>query len=518
MKNNVDIIEFSQLKHKVAAVWTRVSSKKQKENNCSLETQKRCCEEYAQLNGIKIKKYYGGTFESAKTEGVMYKKMIAEIAKDREINIILVHSFDRFSRAGVEAIMTKTYLHTQGIYVVSATQKTDPDTAAGEFAENMFFIFNQFENKLRRDKSITGMRNCLKKGQWYSKPPLGYTKEKVGKEHVLKVNADGELLRKAFKWKAEGLSDKVVIERLAALGLHIDHRHFNKIIHNRFYCGYIRHKLLGSEEIRGTQEVLIDEATWNKINNVSKVGCEHKKVTENLPLKHHIICSDCGTYFTGYTVKKKGIDYYKCNKIGCKSNHNADRLHKQYEDLLNTYKIPTEFMPIFSKVLHKVFSVYTNEENNIKSALLKRHTELIKKKDEVQIKYGLGEINEEVYVKTNSHLMQELFNVESKLENVSKNLSNLEAYIDVAMVMSCRLGVLWRNGDFENKQMLQKLIFPNGVLYDKNLGTYRTDNENEVFALFRRLSADYMNYKTKTKTEFLQSSPLVALRGIEPLF
>lgn len=35
--------------------------------------------------------------------------MIAEVAKDKEINIILVYSFDRFSRAGTEAIMTKAY-------------------------------------------------------------------------------------------------------------------------------------------------------------------------------------------------------------------------------------------------------------------------------------------------------------------------------------------------------------------------------------------------------------------------
>lgn len=163
-KNKVKITEFSKLERKVAALWTRVSTEKQERNNCSLENQQRICREYAERNGITIKKEFGGTHESAKTEGRRYREMIAEVAKDKEINIILVYSFDRFSRAGTEAIMTKAYLKAKGIYVISATQATDPDSAAGTFMENILFLFNQFENDLRRDKCVMGMTECLRKG------------------------------------------------------------------------------------------------------------------------------------------------------------------------------------------------------------------------------------------------------------------------------------------------------------------------------------------------------------------
>ena len=104
------VTKFSELENKVAALWTRVSTERQEEHNCSLETQERICREYAANHGITIKKQYGGTHESAKTEGQLYRKMIAEVATDRDINVILVYSFDRFSRAGHEAIMTKAYL------------------------------------------------------------------------------------------------------------------------------------------------------------------------------------------------------------------------------------------------------------------------------------------------------------------------------------------------------------------------------------------------------------------------
>ena len=123
-KKKVLVKEYSRLERKVAALWTRVSTEKQERNNCSLENQQRICKEYAERHGITIKKEFGGTHESAKTEGKMYREMIAEVARDKEINIILVYSFDRFSRAGEEAIMTKAFLKTQGIYVISATQAT----------------------------------------------------------------------------------------------------------------------------------------------------------------------------------------------------------------------------------------------------------------------------------------------------------------------------------------------------------------------------------------------------------
>lgn len=246
------VTEFAKLENKVAALWTRVSTEKQERNNCSLENQQRICREYAERYGITIKKEFGGTHESAKTEGRMYREMIAEVARDKEINIILVYSFDRFSRAGSEAIMTKAYLKAKGIYVISATQATDPDSAAGTFMENILFLFNQFENDLRKDKCVTGMRECLKKGYWFGKVPLGYDRKKVGREHIITINEDGRKLRNAFLWKAnDGLGDIAIVDRLKSLGLDVDRKHLNKILHNPFYCGYIKHNLLGDEVIKG---------------------------------------------------------------------------------------------------------------------------------------------------------------------------------------------------------------------------------------------------------------------------
>ena len=515
-KSKEKVVEFSKLTNKVAAVWTRVSTERQADTNGSLESQRRICTEYAESHAIRIKKYYGGTNESAKVEGKLYREMIAEVARDKEINIILVYSFDRSSRAGYEAMMTKAYLKAKGIYVVSATQATDPDSAAGGFMEDVIFLFNQFENNLRKDKCITGMVECLRNGNWNSKPPLGYDKLKVGRERVLTVNEKGKILRNAFVWKAtEGIGDIEIVQRLKGLGLVIDRKHLNKILHNPFYCGFIQHSLLGDEVIKGNQEILIDEATFNKVNSISNAGYEHKEITEPFPLKRHIICSDCGGYLTGYTVKARGRDYYKCNKKGCKSNHSTEKLHQKYINLLNGYNIPDEFIPILTDVLRKVFEEYNQSKGETKKVLLKRKTECENRINAVKVRFGLGEINSEIYTATMSELNSRLAEIRRNLEDAGKNLSNMMNYINQTIEISCKLGSLWRDSDFSNRQKIQNLVYPGGIYFDKKKDDYRTENENEVFKIFRRFTAVCEGGKEKATTDFARLSPSVGMRRLE---
>ena len=520
-KNKKLVVKFKELENKVAALWTRVSTERQEENNWSLDTQERICREYADTHGITIKKHFGGTHESAKTEGELYRKMIAEVARDKEINIILVYSFDRFSRTGTEAIMTKAYLKTKGIYVVSATQATDPDSAAGEFMENIIFLFNQFENSLRRDKSVTGMTECLKRGDWYGKPPLGYDHRKEGKSHILTVNDTGRILKNAFVWKAEGVGDMEIVKRLKSYGLTIDRRHLNKLLHNPFYCGYITHNLLGVDErgepvqVKGNQERLIDESLFTKIQNQSRAGYEHQEETDNFPLKRHVKCADCGGYLTGYTVKARGRDYYKCNKKGCKSNHSTEKLHSKYITILNGYGVPDAFIPILSKVLKKVFDTYNENKGTAKSLFKKRETETLKKIEEIKVKHGLGQIDKSVYNATLSHLNTSLAEIRRGLEESSQNLSNERKFIDRVIATACKLGTFWKEANFTTRQTLQNLVFPNGIIYDKVLDDYRTDEENEVFKIFRRFTTSYMVDKERATTEFLRLSPEVGMRRLE---
>ncbi|TRU41491.1 MAG: recombinase family protein, partial [Microcystis aeruginosa Ma_QC_Ca_00000000_S207] len=63
-------------------IYTRVSTKEQADNNMSLDTQRKYCELFAQKNGYTIMGYYGGTYESAKTdERNEFNKMLTTVKK-----------------------------------------------------------------------------------------------------------------------------------------------------------------------------------------------------------------------------------------------------------------------------------------------------------------------------------------------------------------------------------------------------------------------------------------------------
>mgnify|MGYP003400173825 CR=1 FL=1 len=90
----------------------------------------------------------------------------------------------------------------------------------------------------------------------------------------------------------------------------------------------------------------------------------------------------------------------------------------------------------------------------------------------------------------------------------------MEKIVDKVVLMCCQLGDLWIDGDFESRQDLQKLVFPNGILLDKENCNYWTENENEVFKIMRLFSSTYSDNKEKTTNDFHHLSRSL-LQGVD---
>lgn len=96
-------IDNSQLA-KTAVIYTRVSHSSQ-EDNTSLESQRKRCEEYATANGYSVVEYFGGTHESAKTDDRKeFNRMLTFVKRNKRVNYILVYSYERFSRTGADGM------------------------------------------------------------------------------------------------------------------------------------------------------------------------------------------------------------------------------------------------------------------------------------------------------------------------------------------------------------------------------------------------------------------------------
>lgn len=275
-----------------AVIYTRVSTKEQAENNASLETQLKYCKELANKKGLEVSEYFGGTYESAKSdERKEFQKMLNYVKRRSNVGYIIVYSYDRFSRTGANGAYISDQLKRQGIVTISATQEVDTSTSAGSFQQNLYYMFSQFDNELRRDKSVSGMQEKLRKGHWTGAYPFGYTNANPGKGKTPKfvITKEGKLLKQAFLWKANSnMSHVEIANKLQEKGLKINDKRLSVLFRNPFYCGLIVNSLIPGEVIEGNHQPMITKELFLKIHNLLNTGTETRKYCvddENLPLK-----------------------------------------------------------------------------------------------------------------------------------------------------------------------------------------------------------------------------------------
>ena len=511
-------------KEKVAAIWTRVSSADQYKTNYSIDTQRQGCYEYCKRNGIRVKKEFGGENESAKEAGDLFLDMIGEVLNDPEYNCIVVFDFDRFSRDSNDGIIYKTKVKRCGITVKSVNQPIDSNNVLAEQIENILIIIADIDNAMRRHKCHEGMVGCINRGEWYSRPPLGYDSKKDGRHHVITVNEKGRILRNAFQWVATEpeITQNEIIERLKRLGLVISKSRLSAILHNNFYCGRLEHKYLNTENldkpyIMGVQEPLVSEEMFDRVQNIlagNHCKYEQAEETPRFPLKKFVFCAKDGHLMTGYTTK--GKEYYKCPVKGCKTNISADEVHQQYSVLLDRYKLSEALVPVFTKVLDKKYR--ENEDMKVEaiSNLRKNLATLKTKQKTVTRRYATGEIEKVVFDEVQGDLNAEILAIENELQQLEKNISNLSKYISRSVEIASQLGGYWRKRDYKLCQKIQKLTFPDGIKWDGEKRCFRTDGENVFLAKIALVEASVGGWAKKEQDKSCDLSCLVAEAGLEP--
>jgi site-specific DNA recombinase len=504
-----------------AVIYTRVSTKEQMDNNHSLDTQKKFCQEYADKHGLEVLTYFGGTYESAQTdERDEFNRMMKFCNRiEKKVSHILVYTLDRFSRSGENAIYISAELKTRGIVIVSVTQPIDTTSHAGALQQNIQFIFSKYDNDLRRQKAVDGMREKVRRGEWMGRPPLGYSKIREDGFEKIVINAKGELLKKAFYWKVrDGLSNMEILRKLKDSGLDLKCKQaLTKIFKNPFYCGMMAHKMLDGEVLVGKQPALVPQDIFLRVNDIQLAnnvsGYRHNVGNENLPLRQFVKCDDCQTAFTGYIAKKR-IYYYKCNQAGCKCNRNADFMHKGFLKKLENFQIKKGAYNLLLHSFGRMYEVLTEASFEGRKSMEMRIAAMREKQGKLEERFAFGEIDRVIYDKFAAPLKVDLNTLEKEKEKeVQIRLSNGEDYWKFALEKSVNLTSAWGSGGLHEKVKLQKLIFPDGIPFSKEINDYRTPNVNMIFGLFDRINKGFEPNKKGLLVRDLLKVPSSADRG-----
>lgn len=479
-------------------LYTRVSGAKQMDG-LSLETQLKGVQEYAKRHKLLIREHFGGTYESAQTdERKEFQRMIKYMKTTKhKISKILVYSLERFSR-NENSIWLSSQLRKLGTEIVSVTQPIDTSNPAGIMQQKMLFLFGEFDNQLRRQKSMAGVKERLLKGDWCAKPPVGYDIIRINGERKIVLNETSKIIKKIFLWKVqERLPNEQIRQRLLNLKVNFCLRRIAEILTNPFYCGMMVHKALEGDVLEGRHERLINKEMFLQVNGIlaeRKLGLQTKKERPEIALKRFMKCDACKQPMRGYIAKDTDVPYYKCNTPGCKCNRNANVLNGLFMEQLNGFKVNKKCYKLIDRYLKYTFNQMNASITENQSAEMARIAELNKKIERLEERYVLEEISGDIYQKYKQRFEIERDEIEARMKNNTIELSRLDSFIHFSFNAAENLHKMWQKGDYTQRQELQNAFVLEGISYNRKKDECRFEKTNYFLERVTDLSGEMAKF------------------------
>lgn len=231
-----------------AVIYCRVSTKEQ-ESNLSLPVQEKTCREYCDANGWTVLRIFKEAESAKSTNRMQFMEMLKFCTENRRaVRAVVFYDASRFSRETADYYQVKGYLKSKGVDTRSATQGFD-NSPSGEFMETVLAGWATYDNRLRADKTIRGMKAAMERGRWPGRAPIGYINVLNARRDEPNIAQDQEraaLIKRAFELYGTGTQTKSeVLRTITDLGLRdrsgnqISPQEFDKILRNPMYAGWM---------------------------------------------------------------------------------------------------------------------------------------------------------------------------------------------------------------------------------------------------------------------------------------
>lgn len=327
--------DIRQTKH-ITALYERLSHDEDGpgESN-SIQNQKKVLEQYAQQHGFRPIRHYtddgisGGTFERPG-----WKRLIADVEAG-EIGCVLVKDMSRIGRDYLQVgYYTEVFFPEKGVRFIAVSNAIDSqEQESGEFAPFLNVMSEYYLHDLSR-KIRGAVEVKAQAGQHLSnRCPYGYRKDPEDGNHWLVDEEAAAVVLRIFHMALEGLSANTIAKRLSAE--QIPTPRYYRFQHSGNICKRPEHPTTWSSKtvkdilsmpdymgwtvnrkrrsdtykdkarrtspenwqiVRGTQDAIVDEALWNRVQAVrqEKKGPTPRRFPERHPLDGVVFCADCG--------------------------------------------------------------------------------------------------------------------------------------------------------------------------------------------------------------------------------
>lgn len=469
-----------------AVIYCRVSSQEQVKN-LSLETQTEACLQYCRSQGMEVAEIFVERGESARTaDRTELQKMLAYCRKRQgHIQFLVVYMLDRFARNQYDHHALKAYLMKLGITLRAVAQPID-DSSTGQLMEGILAAFSEFDNNMRRERTVTGMKAALEKGKWVFPTPVGYRKELMpdGSKNLAPDPEKAPLVRKAFEMAASGVYEPAdILEELQSLGFQgkrgkaISNNSLHSLLHNPIYYGRVRVDKWEIDTL-GSFEPLISEETFAKaqlhLSEKRPPISAYRRNNPDFPLRRFVSCGICDRPLTGGWTRgrSKRYGYYECKS--CQEVRiRKSELEEGFMELLDSLRPAEEVLKLLSAA---VLDRWNDEQKDTvakRRAAERKLSELRQRKERLVEAYVYDSaLDKETYQQHLARIEEQLTLAELELYDAKVDEFDIDGVLGFAEHLVTHSSRLWVEADLDQRQRLQRLFFPEGLTWA--YGEFRT--------------------------------------------
>ncbi len=462
-----------------AVIYCRVSTKEQVEEGNSLVTQERACREYAQKHGYEIVETYIEQGESAKTvDRTELKKMMSFCSnKKNDIQAVVAYKIDRISRNTDDYSQIRMNLKRYGVEIKSTSEFFE-SSPAGRFMENIIANVAQFDNEVRTERCVGGMKGAVTEGRYVWKAPIGYSNVRVNGKATIAPNNQAYLVRELFKNVAKGNRSVMEINQdLFKKGLSKDGAtSFAKsrvyaILHDELYIGNIKKFGL---RIKGNFEPIISEELFNRVQVVLKTDKPRKPYLINnpdFPLRR-FIKSQTGEKLSGAWSKGKfqyyGYYFFRELKVYIAK----DVLEKLFVRYFNMFSCTKDQIKYIDKMIHDYIEGMKYRTLSLNNNRQEKEKYLLEKKQQIIDKNLKGIYSDSTAKEQLEQIENDLWEIKSTKQVQDDTSEVPERVFKELNEMLSNPGVYWKKKPFYVKLRFQEFAFPEGlILSDMKLRT-----------------------------------------------
>jgi site-specific DNA recombinase len=293
---------------KQAVLYARVSTKDQEKEGFSIPAQLKFLREYAVKNSLKIVREFVDV-ETAKTTGrKQFGEMVHFFQKHVPCRTVIVEKTDRLYRnfrdcVTLEDLGVELHLPKEG-QIIGKDAKSQTKLVHGI---QLVIARNYIENL--REEVRKGMREKASQGIYPSRPPMGYTNNKL--KHTIEVDAaNAPITQRAFALYATGQYSLAAVRQAirTETGKRYSKGYIHGLLTNPFYSGFFE---WDGERYKGTHPLIVSPELFNRVQNVLHGHNRPKQRKHEFAFAGLLNCAYDDCMITA-EMKKHKYTYYHC--------------------------------------------------------------------------------------------------------------------------------------------------------------------------------------------------------------